>query len=85
MFHYLLQDSGGELAEVKGGIQECLIQGLNTGTLDLQVNGWGHKVKLLSLTSPPPPHTHTQKKKNHILGSMNVIVWDLIASTLCFK
>jgi hypothetical protein len=50
MFHYLLQDSGGELAEVKGGIQECLIQGLNTGTLDLQVNGWGHKVRLLSLT-----------------------------------
>ncbi|ONM23189.1 Beta-galactosidase 11 [Zea mays] len=40
------QDSGGELAEVKGGIQECLIQGLNTGTLDLQVNGWGHKAAL---------------------------------------
>ncbi|AQK68612.1 putative metal-nicotianamine transporter YSL6, partial [Zea mays] len=39
-----MKDSGGELAEVKGGIQECLIQGLNTGTLDLQVNGWGHKV-----------------------------------------
>uniref|UniRef100_K3ZQT2 Beta-galactosidase n=1 Tax=Setaria italica TaxID=4555 RepID=K3ZQT2_SETIT len=38
-----MKDSGGELAEVKGGIQECLIQGLNTGTLDLQVNGWGHK------------------------------------------
>ncbi|AQK79115.1 putative metal-nicotianamine transporter YSL6 [Zea mays] len=31
-----MKDSGGELAEVKGGIQECLIQGLNTGTLDLQ-------------------------------------------------
>ncbi|ONM22769.1 Shaggy-related protein kinase alpha [Zea mays] len=25
-----MKDSGGELAEVKGGIQECLIQGLNT-------------------------------------------------------
>jgi hypothetical protein len=46
---YCLQDSGGELAEVKGGIQECRIQGLNTGTLDLQVNGWGHKVRLLLL------------------------------------
>jgi len=67
MFHYLLQDSGGELAEVKGGIQECLIQGLNTGTLDLQVNGWGHKVRLLSLT-------FQKKKKTHFLGSMNVIV-----------
>ncbi|KAL5670105.1 hypothetical protein ACJX0J_022326, partial [Zea mays] len=41
-----MKDSGGELAEVKGGIQECLIQGLNTGTLDLQVNGWGHKAAL---------------------------------------
>nr|CAB3454079.1 unnamed protein product [Digitaria exilis] len=41
-----MKDSGGELAEVKGGIQECLVQGLNTGTLDLQVNGWGHKAAL---------------------------------------
>nr|CAG30724.1 putative beta-galactosidase precursor [Hordeum vulgare] len=41
-----MKDSGGELVEVKGGIQDCTIQGLNTGTLDLQVNGWGHKVKL---------------------------------------
>jgi hypothetical protein len=39
MFHYLLQDSGGELAEVKGGIQECLIQGLNTGKWSLHVRG----------------------------------------------
>ncbi|KAK1633099.1 hypothetical protein QYE76_007414 [Lolium multiflorum] len=41
-----MKDSGGELVELKGGIQDCRIQGLNTGTLDLQVNGWGHKVKL---------------------------------------
>jgi hypothetical protein len=76
MFHYLLQDSGGELAEVKSGIQECLIQGLNTGTLDLQVNGWGHKVRLLSLTP---------KGKTHFLGSTNVILRDLITSTLRFQ
>ena len=44
-----LQDSGGELVELKGGIQECRIQGLNTGTLDLQVNGWGHKVHAIAL------------------------------------
>uniref|UniRef100_A0A0A8YH38 Beta-galactosidase n=1 Tax=Arundo donax TaxID=35708 RepID=A0A0A8YH38_ARUDO len=41
-----MKDSGGELAEVKGGIKECRIQGLNTGTLDLQDNGWGHKAAL---------------------------------------
>ncbi|XP_014757381.1 beta-galactosidase 12 isoform X2 [Brachypodium distachyon] len=41
-----MKDSGGELVEVKGGIQDCMIQGLNTGTLDLQGNGWGHKINL---------------------------------------
>ncbi|KAF7060272.1 hypothetical protein CFC21_067067 [Triticum aestivum] len=41
-----MKDSGGELVELKGGIQDCTIQGLNTGTLDLQINGWGHKAKL---------------------------------------
>uniref|UniRef100_A0ACD5XZP6 Uncharacterized protein n=1 Tax=Avena sativa TaxID=4498 RepID=A0ACD5XZP6_AVESA len=41
-----MKDSGGKLVEVKGGIQDCRIQGLNTGTLDLQGNGWGHKIKL---------------------------------------
>ncbi|AQK58940.1 Putative glycogen synthase kinase family protein [Zea mays] len=48
-----MKDSGGELAEVKGGIQECLIQGLNTGTLDLQVNGWGHKIYHATFSCPP--------------------------------
>jgi hypothetical protein len=46
---YPLQDSGGELVEVKGGIQDCVVQGLNTGTLDLQGNGWGHKVLAIAL------------------------------------
>uniref|UniRef100_A0A0E0IN08 Beta-galactosidase n=1 Tax=Oryza nivara TaxID=4536 RepID=A0A0E0IN08_ORYNI len=41
-----MKDSGGELVEVKGGIQDCVVQGLNTGTLDLQGNGWGHKARL---------------------------------------
>jgi hypothetical protein len=48
-FFCCLQDSGGELVELKGGIQDCRIQGLNTGTLDLQVNGWGHKVHAIAL------------------------------------
>ena len=76
MFHYLLQDSGGELAEVKGGIQECLIQGLNTGTLDLQVNGWGHKVSLLSLTPKvkPFPHKHECHRvgPDHLYASLQI-------------
>ncbi|KAL6846042.1 hypothetical protein ACP4OV_023490 [Aristida adscensionis] len=41
-----MKDSGGELAELKGGIQESRILGLNTGTLDLHGNGWGHKAGL---------------------------------------
>jgi hypothetical protein len=76
MFHYLLQDSGGELAEVKGGIQECLIQGLNTGTLDLQVNGWGHKVRLVSLTPKvkPFPHKHECHRvgPDHLYASLQI-------------
>ncbi|KAL6601348.1 hypothetical protein ACP70R_044568 [Stipagrostis hirtigluma subsp. patula] len=41
-----MKDSGGELAELKSCILESRILGLNTGTLDLQTNGWGHKAGL---------------------------------------
>ncbi|KAJ4966201.1 hypothetical protein NE237_018050 [Protea cynaroides] len=37
-------DSGVYLEKRFAGIRNVLIQGLNTGTIDLTQNGWGHKV-----------------------------------------
>ncbi|PKU64525.1 Beta-galactosidase 11 [Dendrobium catenatum] len=37
-------DSGPYLERRLAGIRSVAIQGLNTGTLDLTANGWGHKV-----------------------------------------
>ncbi|XP_068664980.1 beta-galactosidase 13-like [Aristolochia californica] len=39
-------DSGALLERKIDGIHDVRIQGLNTGTLDLSLNGWGHKVGL---------------------------------------
>nr|CAD1830487.1 unnamed protein product [Ananas comosus var. bracteatus] len=41
-----MPDSGAGLEKKYSGIDEVMIQGLNTGTLDLTVNGWGHEVGL---------------------------------------
>ncbi|KAH0451883.1 hypothetical protein IEQ34_019182 [Dendrobium chrysotoxum] len=40
-------DSGPYLEHRMAGIHSVAIQGLNTGTLDLTSNGWGHQVGLL--------------------------------------
>ncbi|KAG9446346.1 hypothetical protein H6P81_012474 [Aristolochia fimbriata] len=41
-----LPDSGALLERKIAGIHQVRIQGLNTGTLDLSLNDWGHKVGL---------------------------------------
>ncbi|XBI09808.1 hypothetical protein VPH35_137276 [Triticum aestivum] len=41
-----LQDSGSYLERRQAGVHSVTIQGLNTGTLDLTSNGWGHIVGL---------------------------------------
>ncbi|KAJ3692808.1 hypothetical protein LUZ60_011903 [Juncus effusus] len=42
-----LHDSGAYLEHRDAGLHTAAIQGLNTGTLDLTENGWGHKVGLM--------------------------------------
>ncbi|KAF8406609.1 hypothetical protein HHK36_008698 [Tetracentron sinense] len=39
-------DSGAYLEHRLAGVHSVSIQGLNTGTLDLTINGWGHQVGL---------------------------------------
>ena len=44
-----IQDSGPYLEHRMAGPDKVVIQGLNTGTLDLSANGWGHEVLVLKL------------------------------------
>nr|CAD1830526.1 unnamed protein product [Ananas comosus var. bracteatus] len=41
-----MPDSGALLEKRIAGVHKVVVQGLNTGTLDLSVNGWGHRVGL---------------------------------------
>ncbi|XP_062196438.1 beta-galactosidase 11-like [Phragmites australis] len=42
-----MMDSGAFLEHRQAGVQSVQVQGLNTGTLDLTPNGWGHVVGLV--------------------------------------
>lgn len=39
-----MQDSGALLERRIAGVHRVAVQGLNTGTLDLSANVWGHEV-----------------------------------------
>ncbi|XP_072979925.1 beta-galactosidase 11-like [Typha angustifolia] len=42
-----LPDSGAYMEHRMAGVHTVAIQGLNTGTLDLSANGWGHRVGMV--------------------------------------
>lgn len=46
-FSSFAKDGGPYLEHRMAGVHTVAIQGLNTGTLDLANNGWGHQVGLL--------------------------------------
>uniref|UniRef100_A0A0E0LXQ1 Beta-galactosidase n=1 Tax=Oryza punctata TaxID=4537 RepID=A0A0E0LXQ1_ORYPU len=59
-----LMDSGSYLEHRMAGVYTVTIQGLNTGTLDLTANGWGHVVGL-----------DGERRKVHTEQGMNAVAW----------
>lgn len=47
-----MQNSGAYMEKKIAGIHHVRIQGLNTGTLDLSNNEWGHKVVITIFCIP---------------------------------
>jgi hypothetical protein len=44
-----MKDSGAYMEHRFAGPRAVTVLGLNTGTLDLTINGWGHQVPMNSL------------------------------------
>lgn len=63
-FFLLFQDSGSYLEHRMAGVYTVTIQGLNTGTLDLTTNGWGHVVGL-----------DGERRRVHSEQGMGAVAW----------
>uniref|UniRef100_A0A0D9XAK8 Beta-galactosidase n=1 Tax=Leersia perrieri TaxID=77586 RepID=A0A0D9XAK8_9ORYZ len=60
-----MMDSGSYLEHRQAGVHTVTIQGLNTGTLDLTTNGWGHVVGL-----------DGERRSVHTDAGMSAVKWN---------
>lgn len=68
----MLQDSGAYLEHRFAGVHQVTLKGLNTGTLDLSLNGWAHKVikSLLLFHMKISGHKHDAKLSSDAAGRL---------------
>lgn len=64
-----IQDSGAYMEHRFAGPRSVTILGLNTGTLDISKNGWGHQVELLIMTSPFKPNHNTVNEIDQVYSN----------------
>ncbi|KAK6916725.1 Beta-galactosidase jelly roll domain [Dillenia turbinata] len=70
-----LPNSGVYLERRLAGVHDVQIQGLNTGTIDLSINGWGHKVGLDGEKSALFTEEGSQKAKWQKAQPGKAITW----------